>query len=95
MMYYESKVYAPILAGGKAYQFYFLQEVKSFSHSLFWSTCRVSTRRDFGAGLVELGCEGTIANAPPESTNILRALQASDALSPTALSAISVSQLNE
>jgi sulfane dehydrogenase subunit SoxC len=30
MSYYESKIYAPILPGGKAYQFYFLQEVKSF-----------------------------------------------------------------
>src|SRR5215468_1569362 len=30
MSFYESKIYAPILPGGKAYQFYFLQEVKSF-----------------------------------------------------------------
>jgi sulfane dehydrogenase subunit SoxC len=30
MSYYESKIYAPILPGGKAYQFYFVQEVKSF-----------------------------------------------------------------
>jgi sulfane dehydrogenase subunit SoxC len=30
MSYYESKIYAPILPGGKAYQFYFLQEIKSF-----------------------------------------------------------------
>jgi sulfane dehydrogenase subunit SoxC len=30
MSYYESKIYAPILPGGKAYQFYFIQEVKSF-----------------------------------------------------------------
>ena len=30
MSYYESKIYAPILPSGKAYQFYFLQEVKSF-----------------------------------------------------------------
>jgi sulfane dehydrogenase subunit SoxC len=30
MSYYESKIYAAILPGGKAYQFYFLQEVKSF-----------------------------------------------------------------
>lgn len=30
MTYYESKIYAPIMPGGKAYQFYFLQEVKSF-----------------------------------------------------------------
>ena len=30
MSYYESKIYAPILPGGKAYQFYFLQDVKSF-----------------------------------------------------------------
>src|SRR5947209_12940201 len=30
MSYYESKIYAQILPNGKAYQFYFLQEVKSF-----------------------------------------------------------------
>jgi sulfane dehydrogenase subunit SoxC len=30
MTYYESRTYAPILPGGKAYQFYFMQEVKSF-----------------------------------------------------------------
>ncbi|MBM3821141.1 MAG: sulfite dehydrogenase [Acidimicrobiia bacterium] len=28
--FYEARTYAPILPGGKAYQFYFLQEVKSF-----------------------------------------------------------------
>ena len=30
MTYYEARTYAPVLPGGKAYQFYFLQEVKSF-----------------------------------------------------------------
>src|SRR5438552_6634542 len=30
MSYYESRTYAPILPNGKAYQFYLLQEVKSF-----------------------------------------------------------------
>src|SRR5499433_2499986 len=30
LSYYEARIYAPILPGGKAYQFYFLQEVKSF-----------------------------------------------------------------
>jgi sulfane dehydrogenase subunit SoxC len=30
MTYYEARTYAPILPGGKAYQFYFIQEVKSF-----------------------------------------------------------------
>ena len=30
MSYYESRTYAPILPGGKAYRFYFIQEVKSF-----------------------------------------------------------------
>ena len=30
MSYYESRTYAPILPGGQAYQFYFIQEVKSF-----------------------------------------------------------------
>ena len=30
MSYYESRTYAPILPNGKAYQFFFLQEVKSF-----------------------------------------------------------------
>jgi sulfane dehydrogenase subunit SoxC len=30
MSYYEARTYAPILPGGKALQFYFLQEVKSF-----------------------------------------------------------------
>ena len=30
MSYFEARTYAPILPGGKAYQFYFLQEVKSF-----------------------------------------------------------------
>jgi sulfane dehydrogenase subunit SoxC len=30
MSFYEARTYAPILPGGKAYQFYFLQEVKSF-----------------------------------------------------------------
>ena len=30
MSYYEARTYAPILPGGKAYQFYFIQEVKSF-----------------------------------------------------------------
>src|SRR5437879_3751383 len=30
MTYYESKTYAQLLPNGKAYQFYFLQEVKSF-----------------------------------------------------------------
>jgi len=38
MSMYESRTYAPILPNGKAYQFYFLQEVKSFitspSHGL-------------------------------------------------------------
>jgi sulfane dehydrogenase subunit SoxC len=30
MTYYESKIYSQLLPGGKSYQFYFLQEVKSF-----------------------------------------------------------------
>jgi len=30
MTYYEERNYSPILPGGKAYKFYFLQEVKSF-----------------------------------------------------------------
>jgi sulfane dehydrogenase subunit SoxC len=30
MSFYEARTYAPILPSGKAYQFYFLQEVKSF-----------------------------------------------------------------
>ena len=30
MSYYEARTYAPVLPGGKAYQFYFIQEVKSF-----------------------------------------------------------------
>jgi sulfane dehydrogenase subunit SoxC len=30
MSYYEARTYAPLLPNGKAYQFYFLQEVKSF-----------------------------------------------------------------
>src|SRR6266850_5431223 len=30
MTYYEARTYAPILPDGKAYQFYFIQEVKSF-----------------------------------------------------------------
>ena len=30
MTYYESRNYSPVLPGGKAYKFYFLQEVKSF-----------------------------------------------------------------
>ena len=30
MSYYEARTYSPILPNGKAYQFYFLQEVKSF-----------------------------------------------------------------
>src|SRR3989454_1360866 len=30
MSYYEARTYAPILPSGKAYRFYFLQEVKSF-----------------------------------------------------------------
>ena len=30
MSYYESRNYSPLLPGGKAYKFYFLQEVKSF-----------------------------------------------------------------
>ena len=30
LSYYEARTYAPILPGGKAYQFYFLQEIKSF-----------------------------------------------------------------
>src|SRR6267142_339467 len=30
MSFYEARTYAPILPGGKAYQFYFIQEVKSF-----------------------------------------------------------------
>jgi sulfane dehydrogenase subunit SoxC len=30
MSYYEARTYAPILPGGKAYQFFFVQEVKSF-----------------------------------------------------------------
>src|SRR5207237_3435178 len=30
MSYYESKIYSQILPDGKAYRFYFLQEVKSF-----------------------------------------------------------------
>jgi len=30
MSYYEARTYAPVLPSGKAYQFYFIQEVKSF-----------------------------------------------------------------
>ena len=30
MSYYEARTYAPILPNGKAYRFYFIQEVKSF-----------------------------------------------------------------
>jgi sulfane dehydrogenase subunit SoxC len=30
MTFYEARTYAPILPGGKAYRFYFMQEVKSF-----------------------------------------------------------------
>src|SRR5207247_7839858 len=30
MTFYEARTYAPILPGGKAYRFYFVQEVKSF-----------------------------------------------------------------
>jgi hypothetical protein len=30
MSYWEAKIYSPILPNGKAYQFYLLQEVKSF-----------------------------------------------------------------
>ena len=30
MTIYESRTYSPILPDGKAYRFYFLQEVKSF-----------------------------------------------------------------
>src|SRR5437762_6847610 len=30
MTFYEARTYAPVLPGGKAYRFYFLQEVKSF-----------------------------------------------------------------
>ena len=30
LSYYEARTYAPILPGGKAYQFYFIQEIKSF-----------------------------------------------------------------
>lgn len=30
MSYYEARTYAPLLPSGKAYQFYFIQEVKSF-----------------------------------------------------------------
>jgi sulfane dehydrogenase subunit SoxC len=30
MSYWEAKIYTPILPNGKAYQFYLLQEVKSF-----------------------------------------------------------------
>jgi len=30
LSYYEARTYAPILPGGKAYRFYFIQEVKSF-----------------------------------------------------------------
>src|ERR1700756_5710813 len=30
MTFYEARTYAPILPGGKAYRFYFIQEVKSF-----------------------------------------------------------------
>ena len=30
MSYYEARTYAPVLPGGKAFQFYFIQEVKSF-----------------------------------------------------------------
>jgi sulfane dehydrogenase subunit SoxC len=39
MSYYEARTYAPVLPGGKAYQFYFLQEVKSFiTHPTFGLT---------------------------------------------------------
>ena len=30
MTFYEARTYAPVLPGGKAYRFYFIQEVKSF-----------------------------------------------------------------
>src|SRR5436309_10154523 len=30
MTFYEARTYAPILPGGRAYRFYFIQEVKSF-----------------------------------------------------------------
>jgi len=40
MSYYEARTYSQILPSGKAYRFYFLQEVKSFitspSHGMFW-----------------------------------------------------------
>jgi sulfane dehydrogenase subunit SoxC len=41
MTYYESRNYSPILPGGKAYKFYFLQEVKSFiTHPSFGQTMK-------------------------------------------------------
>ena len=43
MTYYESRNYSPILPGGKAYKFYFLQEVKSFiTHPSFGQTMKGS-----------------------------------------------------
>ena len=38
MTYYESRNYSPILPNGKAYKFYFLQEVKSFITSPSFGT---------------------------------------------------------
>ena len=46
MSYYEARTYAPILPDGKAYQFYFLMEVKSFI------TQPVARAGDEGAGLL-------------------------------------------
>jgi sulfane dehydrogenase subunit SoxC len=41
MTYYESRNYSPVLPGGKAYKFYFLQEVKSFiTHPSFGQTMK-------------------------------------------------------
>jgi sulfane dehydrogenase subunit SoxC len=48
MTYYEARTYAPILPDGKAYQFYFLQEVKSFI------THPSPSLRLGGAGLYEI-----------------------------------------
>src|SRR5262249_47775813 len=41
MSYYETRNYSPLLPGGKAYRFYFLQEVKSFvTHPSFGTSLK-------------------------------------------------------
>ena len=73
MTYYEARNYSPLLPDGRAYKFYFVNEVKSFiTHPSFGTVVDASTVRavvDFGRTLdvgarVLVHCRGGIGRSP-------------------------------